>query len=253
MPDTRGSTIAFLPDCCDRGSEGCRPADTETINQMRLWLLQSKRTQAWDTPINTVNAVYAFLDGNYKKLSSDKEESMTLAVDGKNKSLPKASAGLGYTKVVYDIDKQISLTLTKTGEGTSWGAAYAQFTQAAADIADSKSGIKVVRQVMVPENGKAAKGGALNVGDRIAVRITITADRDYDFVQVVDKRAACMEPVAQTSGYGMGILLHTEGQRHPLLLRPSLERRARGGDGVLYRPCRKLHRRNMYRAVCLLS
>ena len=180
------------------------PADTETINQMRLWLLQSKRTQAWDTPINTVNAVYAFLDGNYKELSSDKEESMTLAVDGKNKSLPKASAGLGYTKVVYDIDKQNSLTLTKTGEGTSWGAAYAQFTQAAADIADSKSGIKVVRQVMVPENGKAAKGGALNVGDRIAVRITITADRDYDFVQIVDKRAACMEPVAQTSGYGWG-------------------------------------------------
>ena len=180
------------------------PADTETINQMRLWLLQSKRTQAWDTPINTVNAVYAFLDGNYKELSSDKEESMTLAVDGKNESLPKTSAGLGYTKVVYDIDKQNSLTLTKTGEGTSWGAAYAQFTQAAADIADSKSGIKVVRQVMVPEKGKAAKGGALNVGDRIAVRITITADRDYDFVQIVDKRAACMEPVAQTSGYGWG-------------------------------------------------
>lgn len=180
------------------------PADTETINQMRLWLLQSKRTQAWDTPINTVNAVYAFLDGNYKELSSDQEESMTLAVDGKNESLPMASAGLGYTKVVYDIDKQNSLTLTKNGEGTSWGAAYAQFTQAAADIADSKSGIKVVRQVMVPENGKAAKGGALNVGDRIAVRITITADRDYDFVQIVDKRAACMEPVAQTSGYGWG-------------------------------------------------
>lgn len=180
------------------------PADTETINQMRLWLLQSKRTQAWDTPINTVNAVYAFLDGNYKELSSDQEESMTLAVDGKNESLPKASAGLGYTKVVYDIDKQNSLTLTKNGEGTSWGAAYAQFTQAAADIADSNSGIKVVRQVMVPENGKAAKSGALNVGDRIAVRITITADRDYDFVQVVDKRAACMEPVAQTSGYGWG-------------------------------------------------
>ena len=66
--------------------------------------------------------MYAFLDGNYKELSSDKEESMTLAVDGKNKSLPKASAGLGYTKVVYDIDKQNSLTLTKTGEGTSIGA-----------------------------------------------------------------------------------------------------------------------------------
>jgi hypothetical protein len=36
------------------------------------------------------------------------------------------------------------------------------------------------------------------------VRITITADRDYDFVQVIDKRAACMEPVQQLSGYRRG-------------------------------------------------
>ena len=36
------------------------------------------------------------------------------------------------------------------------------------------------------------------------MRITITADRDYDFVQVVDKRAACLEPVRQLSGWHMG-------------------------------------------------
>ena len=42
------------------------------------------------------------------------------------------------------------------------------------------------------------------MGDRVKVRITITADRDYDFVQVVDKRAACMEPVKQLSGYHRG-------------------------------------------------
>jgi hypothetical protein len=39
------------------------------------------------------------------------------------------------------------------------------------------------------------------VGDKIKVRITVKADRDYDFVQVLDKRAACMEPVKQLSGY----------------------------------------------------
>ena len=44
----------------------------------------------------------------------------------------------------------------------------------------------------------------LRVGDRIKVRITITADRDYDFVQVQDKRAACLEPVRQLSGWHSG-------------------------------------------------
>jgi hypothetical protein len=45
---------------------------------------------------------------------------------------------------------------------------------------------------------------SLTVGQRIKVRLTIEADRDYDFVQIVDKRAACMEPVSQLSGYRWG-------------------------------------------------
>ena len=45
------------------------------------------------------------------------------------------------------------------------------------------------------------------MGDKVRVRITIVADRDYDFVQVQDKRAACMEPVSQLSGYNWGYYL----------------------------------------------
>ena len=37
------------------------PQDAETVDEMRRWLLQEKRTQAWDTPINSVNAIWAFL------------------------------------------------------------------------------------------------------------------------------------------------------------------------------------------------
>ena len=33
----------------------------------------------------------------------------------------------------------------------------------------------------------------------------ITADRDYDFVEIEDKRAACLEPVNQQSGYQWGM------------------------------------------------
>lgn len=182
------------------------PDDKTTIQEMRLWLLQSKRTQAWDTPINSVNAVYAFIDGNYSQLSAENENAMYVAVDGKHQSLPKASAGLGYNKVVYNIDKQQSLMVGKTTDGTSWGAAYAQFLQPVADIESSQSGISVKREI-VSSNSQGLQNGRtsrLAVGDRIKVRITITADRDYDFVQVVDKRAACVEPVSQISGYGWG-------------------------------------------------
>ena len=46
--------------------------------------------------------------------------------------------------------------------------------------------------------------GQCKVGDRIKVRITIETTRDLDFVQVIDHRAACMEPVRQLSGYQQG-------------------------------------------------
>ena len=175
------------------------PEDKTTVDEMRLWLLQSKRTQAWDTPVNSVNAVYAFMDGNYRELDSRNAGGMTIAVDGKNQTLPKVSAGLGYSKTVYDINKQKNLTVTKQTDGTSWGAVYAQFSQKAENVADNASGIKVKREII-----RNANGTAFSTGDRMTVRITITADRDYDFVQVADKRAACMEPVKQLSGYRWG-------------------------------------------------
>lgn len=170
-------------------------ADTNTIDGMRRWLLQEKRTQAWDTPINTANAVYAFLRGNTKLL--DAQEQTTFAIDGKPLAMPKATAAIGYTKAAIDNPTGKTLTATKTSDGTSWGAVYAQFTQQTADINSSNSSIGVKREIV--SNGKE-----LRVGDRIKVKITIEAKRDLDFVQVVDRRAACMEPVAQLSGYRYG-------------------------------------------------
>ena len=169
------------------------PEDRQTIEEMQRWLLQSKRTQAWDTPINSVNAVYAFLRG--KSLALDNENA-TILVDSKPLDLPKATAAIGYVKTVLPSPKARSLSVRKTSEGTSWGAVYAQFMLPAKRIADSGAGITVKREVLTPS--------PLTIGSRIKVRITIEADRDYDFIQVVDKRAACMEPVKQLSGYHQG-------------------------------------------------
>ena len=179
------------------------PDDTQTIDEMRRWLLTEKRTQAWDTPVNSVNAVYAFLNGNTKLLES--QEHSTFKVDGKPLAMPASTAGLGYVKTVVDAERPQTLTVTKTSTGTSWGAVYAQFMQPAADITDASSGLKVKREVVVMENGKEVNDPhTLKVGDKVKVRITVVAERDYDFVQLVDKRAACLEPVTQLSGYHWG-------------------------------------------------
>ena len=179
------------------------PNDTKTIDEMRRWLLQEKRTQVWDTPINSVNAIYAFLNGNSKELKP--QPSTALRIDGKPLETSKATAGIGYVKTSQTYNNEKKFTAEKTSEGTSWGAVYAQFMQPTADISDQKSGISVKREILTSDLSPLTSNlSPLKVGNRIKVRLTITADRDYDFVQIVDKRAACMEPVKQLSGYHDG-------------------------------------------------
>lgn len=167
----------------------------QTIEEMQRWLLMSKRTQVWDTPVNTVDAVYAFMKGNESNWNR-KAENAVLKLDGKLLPMPQDSTTLGYVKT-EKIGKASTLSINKKSDYTSWGAVYAEFKQPVSEIASLESGIKVSRKV---ENQKKAK-----VGDKIKVIITITADRDYDFVKIVDKRAACLEPVNQLSGYQWGM------------------------------------------------
>ena len=181
-----------------------QPNDANTISEMQRWLLLSKRTQAWDTPLNSVNAVYAFLDGNITSLTENAGQPAVIKVNGQKLAMPKATAALGYVKSAKTGDNMRSLTIEKTSTGTSWGAAYAQFMQPTADVADATMGMKVLRDVL-KDGAKLDNGNVqLNVGDRITVRLTVIADRDYDFVQLSDHRAACLEPAQQLSGYGYG-------------------------------------------------
>ncbi len=172
-----------------------KPNDRQTIEELQRWLLMSKRTQSWDTPVNTVDAVYAFMKGNESNWNR-KAENAVLKLDGKQLPMPQDSTTLGYIKT-EKAGKASTLSINKKSDYTSWGAVYAEFKQPLSEIASLESGIKVSRKV---ENQKKAK-----VGDKIKVIITITADRDYDFVKIVDKRAACLEPVNQLSGYQWGM------------------------------------------------
>ena len=177
------------------------PNDLQTVEEMQRWLLQSKRTQAWDTPLNSVDAVYAFLNGRTEMLQT--KEPSVISLNGKPMDMPKATAGLGYVKTSASGNNLKTLSVRKTSDGTSWGAVYAQFMQPVTEILSATAGITVKRELLAADTQKPI-GKALSVGDKIKIRITITVERDYDFVQLIDKRAACMEPVQQLSGYHWG-------------------------------------------------
>lgn len=158
------------------------PQDRQTIAEMRRWLLSSKRTQEWDNPYNTVNAVHSFFGGDVAILKYDKGK-QTLT----DKEVTRRTA---------------TVTLNKRSDCESWAAAYVTFRQKTGDVKAASTGLSVQREVLV--NGVEATADNVSVGDKVTVRITVTADRDYDFVTVTDRRPACLEPVAAISGYHGG-------------------------------------------------
>lgn len=182
--------------------------DQKTISEMQRWLLQSKRTQAWDTPINAVNAIYAFLGGkNSQTLHDGIAPAMTL--DKRQLNVSEATKALGYVKTSENVKSgNHSLTIEKKSKGESWANIYMQYTVPSADMTYASTGIKVER-IISTKNSK--------VGDKVTVTIKITADRDYDFVTVTDNRSACLEPVNQLSGYRSGcyqVMKDSQSQYH---------------------------------------
>ncbi len=179
-----------------------KPNDKQTIEELQRWLLMSKRTQVWDTPVNTVDAVYAFMKGNESNWNR-KAENAVLKLDGKLLPMPQDSTTLGYVKTERP-GKASKLSIDKKSDYTSWGAVYAEFKQPISEIGSMESGIKV-RRVIVPAESEGKGKAQAKVGEKVKVTLLITADRDYDFVQITDKRAACLEPVNPKSGYQWGI------------------------------------------------
>lgn len=188
-----------------------KPNDKQTIEELQRWLLMSKRTQVWDTPVNTVDAVYAFMKGNESNWGR-KAENAVLKLDGKLLPMPQDSTTLGYVKTERP-GKAAKLSIDKKSDYTSWGAVYAEFKQPISEIGSMESGIKV-RRVIVPAETEGKGKAQAKVGEKVKVTLLITADRDYDFVQITDKRAACLEPVNQKSGYQWGIGCYVSPRDH---------------------------------------
>lgn len=188
-----------------------KPNDKQTIEELQRWLLMSKRTQVWDTPVNTVDAVYAFMKGNESNWSR-KAENAVLKLDGKLLPMPQDSTTLGYVKT-EKTGRASKLSIDKKSDYTSWGAVYAEFKQPISEIGSMVSGIKI-RRVIVPAESQGKGKAQAKVGEKVKVTLLITADRDYDFVQITDKRAACLEPVNQKSGYQWGIGCYVSPRDH---------------------------------------
>ncbi|SFG51696.1 MG2 domain-containing protein [Prevotella sp. KH2C16] len=179
------------------------PDDSVTIRQMQQWLLQEKRAQYWENPVVTVDAVNAFVAGRGNAFVAGVPP-VSISSDGTLQT-SAATPQIGYVRATMQPDSATQVTIDKKTTGTSWGTLYLQAVKEVRNVESSGTELQVKREIL--KDGEViAVGGqkpvkALKVGDKVTVRIMLDVERDLDFVQIVDKRPACLEPTNQMSGY----------------------------------------------------
>ena len=189
--------------------------DTETIDNLKIWLLKNKQTNRWKTTKATTEAVYALL------LQGSDWLSVTDMVDviiGGQQITPskledvKIEAGTGYYKTAWDghdITPEMSkVKISKTGKGIAWGSLYWQYFEDLDRITSAETPLKLNKKLFLKSNidtgeeiSEITPETDLKVGDLVRVRIELRSDRNMEFIHMKDMRASGLEPINVISKY----------------------------------------------------
>lgn len=182
--------------------------NTPDVNLMKQWLLRQKQTQSWASTPASVDAIYALLLTGKDQLAE--KESLTISLGNKQLRANPATDPLGYIKQSYPAAEitpdMLTVKIEKSTDNPTWGGLYLQYFENLDQIRKTKGASNVDKQLFIEKaNGNSnelylLKNQPLNVGDKVVVRLTISLDRDMEFLHLKDLRAACFEPAKQLSG-----------------------------------------------------
>ena len=176
----------------------------DELTAMKQWLLIQKEGNSWSNTKATAEAVYALLLGAPHDLLAPAATTVrvgeTVITDG------SAEAGTGYVQRVWNTEAMTKsladITVRTDSVHPAFGAAYWQYLEVPDQVEATGSGLSVRRtlyhQPAVGDGKTAAPVTADNpvrLGERITVKIVVTSDRDLEYVQLKDPRAASFEPV----------------------------------------------------------
>ena len=185
---------------------GISPREDE-LTMMKQWLLMQKEGNSWSNTKATAEAVYALLLGAPADLLQPAATVVTVGGEEITATeAARAEAGTGYLQWVWKSETMTpalaDINVRTDGTHPTFGAAYWQYLEVPDKVEATGSGLSVRRtlyhQPAVGDGKTAAPvttDNPVRLGERITVKIVITSDRDLEYVQVKDPRAAAFEPV----------------------------------------------------------
>ncbi|MBR2051666.1 MAG: hypothetical protein IJ961_04250, partial [Bacteroidales bacterium] len=163
----------------------------QILNDMMISLLNNKRTNMWENPMMTVDAVYAILNVNGQLSTVNSLQSEFVQRYWNAEELRNFK----------------NLTLENKNDNIAWGGLFRQYFVSIDEVRKHESPLNVDRELFVERNDENGsylvpiKETELKVGDKVVVNLTIEASQDMEFVFLKDLRAACLEPTEQMSRY----------------------------------------------------
>ncbi len=184
----------------------------DLLKELKLWLLQQKRTHSWNSTKATTEATYALLlgrdsiDTSPHKVTYLTGDNKTDAKISEAQTSPTRKTNLRVTWERDEISKSLGiLEINNQGEDPIYGGFYYQYFEDLDKITtDTNEQIQVERSYYIKENQEwlpLDKGTALTIGDKVLVRLILTAATDLEFIHIKDQRASGLEPLETLSGY----------------------------------------------------
>jgi len=194
-------------------------ADSQSVEEMKIWLLRNKQTNDWRTTKATSEAVYALLMTGGNLLDESRPIEIELGGSAVFQTAQGAAGalqpepGTGYVKTSWhggDIKPQMGnlKVYNPNSKGIAWGGMYWQYFEQLDKITSSETSLSMKKQLYLrtlTDRGEQLQplnsDNSLKIGDLVRVRMELRADRDYEYVHLKDMRASCFEPVSTLSRY----------------------------------------------------
>ncbi len=199
------------------------PDDTVSIGQMQQWLLKQKQTTHWGNDAATTRAIEALLVESGERRVESGEQGVEMTVFGTKLSpltshlsslegrISQRWTGGALDTLLAAADNTV--TLRKTTRGIAWASVCYQFTDELENIPASETGITLKRTYQVVSSESEVWSNqetnsslliphsSFKVGDRVRVRIEISCDRAMDYLELIDGRPSCVEPLSTRAGW----------------------------------------------------
>lgn len=182
--------------------ETVKPVDSNVIDAVAQWLILAKTSQTWGNSAVTAAAVDALLGAIPATQAVGAEATVTL--NGTSLHTP----GNGFPGMtVADVSGRLTsadnlLRIVKPTGLPAFGSLITRSVMALDSIpAHSHPSVSIAKRLNVTSGTDILAADTLKVGDRVNVQLVLTVKDRLDYVTIIDRNGACLEPVDQLSGY----------------------------------------------------